>query len=270
MNKSDAELFQIVAKLIVQIAPELLSTLKTLIGLNQGIENKLKNIENKLDNLVIREIQSAFKVIEGIRAINSEGMKERHLTDAESNLLRNISLDPKLITGGYYNYFWSGQAYYGLSLIALLRNENEDAARFLLQTFVISPRMARTTYSPKIYQQQFEPYCAGYFEKYNFEIKKVPEYNKQRAALKSQKTKKEWIRYGGAAVGLVAGLLARNAQVAASGVRAGQNLDKEIADLEQQIKAIPSEESIKEVLEMGLDDVCRRKAGEILGGRSNG
>ena len=133
MNKSDAELFQIVAKLIVQIAPELLSTLKTLIGLNQGIENKLKNIENKLDNLVIREIQSAYKVIEGIRTINSEGMKERHLTDAESNLLRNISLDPSLITGGYYNYFWSGQAYYGLSLIALLRNENEDAARFLLR-----------------------------------------------------------------------------------------------------------------------------------------
>jgi hypothetical protein len=115
-NSDKLQTVELIAKLVVEISPELFSVLKEVVATNRQVESQLKVIDRKLDNLVLREIQSAFQIIDSLAYVESEAMKDRHLTEAERNLLKNISLDPTLTTAGKSNSYWSAQALYGLSL----------------------------------------------------------------------------------------------------------------------------------------------------------
>lgn len=259
----------IYAKLIVELGPELIGLLKEVIKANHTIESNLALLEKKVDQIIVREIQSSMQIIDALSTITSENMKERHLAEAERGLLKNISLDPTLMTAGQNNRFWSAQSYYGLSLIALLRNEGADAARFLLQTFVISPADARKKFATALYREKFQPLCKSIEEDYDAEIKKVPVYEARARQIKSNITKKRMQQAGYVAMGAAAAFFLRRVPGGNAGLggasRQIQIVNKEVEVLQRELNAVPTAHSILANRENRLDAKCREIAYEILG-----
>jgi hypothetical protein len=258
-----------IIELIVKISPELLSLLKDVIRSNQDIEEKLtaENLGKKLDDLIVREIQSAFLIIEGVNNINSEKMKERHLDEAERCLLKNISLDPTLVTAGKNNSHWSAQAYYGLSLIASFRKEELDASRFVLHSFVLCPSEARNRFAKPLYLNAFEPHCQDIFQSYESEIKRLPEYLAKANEIKWKlaKERMKWAGYfamGAAGFFMLSGP-ARNTSMMASS-QTVKAVGQQIGRLERELSLVPTEESLKKDLEAKLDTKCRELATNLL------
>lgn len=275
-NPDKPQTVELIANLVIEISPELFSLLKEIIATNRQIESQLRILDKKLDNLILREIQSAFQIIDSLAYVESESMKDRHLTEAERSLLKNISLDPTLTTAGKNNSYWSAQSLYGLSLIALLRKEDIDAARFLLQTFLVCPSEARKTLAKRLYIEKIEPQCQSIKQEYETKLRKIPEYNKESRRLKGEITK---IRIAQAAIGglgiaskaLQASAKSRNINIPDSILySAGQyvrNFNEEVDDLKRQLEEVPTERSLKSKYEDALDQKCKEIAKEMLGKR---
>lgn len=275
MNDSQETLAELqvldsILRLIIEISPELFGLLKEVINSNRRIESRLEILNRKLDNLVVREIQSGLQLIDGLVDIESERMKETHLREAESSLLKNIGLDPNLTTADKPNGYWSAQAYYGLSLIALLRGEEKDAGRFLMQTFIVCPSEARESFGKKLYSETFEPQCQDITEKYDREFQSLSRYLDQIKQIKWDITKKQMEKGGLALMGVVTFFINSPARTAGlvSSHQGVSNVDRQIQQLKTQLSQIPTEETLKSKLEEELDSRCREVARKLLGSKT--
>jgi tetratricopeptide (TPR) repeat protein len=260
-----------IIELVVEISPQLFALVKEVIKSNQEIEkSQLQNISKKLDDLVIRDIQSAFLIIEGINNVDSKKMKMRHLDEAERSLLKNISLDPTLVTAGKNNSYWNAQAYYGLSLIATLRNEKSDAGRFLLQAFSLCPSEARNRFAKPLYLTAFEPHCRTIMEWYQSELKRIPDYLARASEIK-WKINKERMKLagiwalGGAGFLMMSGVN-RNMALA-SAAQQSKAIEREMASLQSALRSVPTEATLKTALEAKLDAKCRELVTGLLSQR---
>ncbi len=244
---------------VVKIAPELLSTLKEVISSNRDIESRLLALDMKLDQLIVREINGALQLIDSIATVASANMKERHLLEAESNLLKNIGLDPALSTAGLPNAIWIGRAFFGLSNIALLRSENKDASRFMLKLFAISPRDARRNLAKGIFSRLIEPNCKDVAAEYERKKKLLPQYESQANKLRSQMF---WKR-GMGGLGVAAVLFLPQTNYAAIGGTFSA-YKREIAQIQAKLAAVPTAESMQLEMETALDGVCSAFANRLL------
>ncbi len=69
-------------------------------------KDRLAALEVKVDQLFLREIQSAFAIIDSIATLESAAMRDRHLYQAEGMLLKNIGLDKQMEFSGEPGSFW--------------------------------------------------------------------------------------------------------------------------------------------------------------------
>jgi hypothetical protein len=275
-NLDNSQTVELVANLVIKLSPELFSLLKEIIATNHKVESQLRIIDKKLDNLILREIQSAFQIIDSLACVESESMKDRHLIEAERSLLKNISLDLTLTTAGKNNSYWSAQSLYGLSLIALLRKENLDATRFLLQTFLVCPSEARKTLAKKLYIEKIEPQCESLKKEYETELRKIPDYNKESRRLRGEimKNRIAQVAMGGlviASKALQTSVKSRNIVIPDSvfqpAVQHIKTANGEVDDMKRELEDIPTEKLLKSKYEKALDEKCKEIAKEILGKR---
>ena len=76
----------------IKYGPSMFSVVKPLIFKDE----RLAILSGQVDQLLIRELCAAFRIIDGLHTTESEGMKARHLDQAERQLLNGIALDPTL------------------------------------------------------------------------------------------------------------------------------------------------------------------------------
>src|SRR5947208_585729 len=108
-----------VAKFLLSYGPKIYTLLR-------NEKSRLLAIEAKIDQLIIREIQSSFQIVDSLSTVASDAMRDRHLTQAEANLLKNIALDPNAMISGRASAYWVAKCYFGLCLVATLRKETAD------------------------------------------------------------------------------------------------------------------------------------------------
>jgi hypothetical protein len=258
-----------IIELVIKLGPDFFSLLRETINSNQKIEVELQmeKIGKKLDDLIVREIQSALRIIESIKNINSESMKERHLIEAERSLLKNISLDPSLATAGRNNSYWSAQAYYGLSLIAAMRKEELDASRFLLQTFVVCPSEARECFAKPFYLSVIEPECREILQTYQFRLNDLPRYLEDARKIKWSLAKAHAKQVAGMAFGAASLYFISGPQrymAVGNSRKMMESAGKEIENLNRELSFVPTEESIKRDRDAQLDNKCREMATNLL------
>jgi hypothetical protein len=132
-------------------------------------------LSKKIDQIILRDIYSAFGAIKDATSTLNEETKQIRLKFAEESLLRNTGLDPSIETGGYSNSHWMAQSHHGLMQICSLRRDSKIAVKHLLNTYICDPRDARKTLSPEIFVKVFQPMCK---EIYKWEEEQITEINK--------------------------------------------------------------------------------------------
>lgn len=132
------------------------------------IDNNLNILNAKSDQVITKEIKSAFDAINDALYSNNNLSRENRLKFAEVFLLKNTRLNPTLETEGRGNNIWIAFSNFGLSYICFLRNDQRLAARHLLKVFVDAPRMARKELAKDIFESIFEPNCRDI----NFDIER--------------------------------------------------------------------------------------------------
>jgi hypothetical protein len=261
-------MFEAIVAVTTEVAPHLFALLKDVVQSNHQIEAKLATLDKKLDAILLRELTSALQMIDGLAAIASERMKAKHLDDAESNLLKSITLDPSATIAGHKSSYWSAQSYYGLACIALLRGERHDGARFLLQTFLVCPKEARERLAPELYRKAMEPDCREIVAGYNEQLKRVPQYEEQIRQLTWQLRKKQFKLAGIMGVGIAMTLLASNPGQRMSASRASviakAEIDREIAAIKRTLDSIPTRSGLAAAFEHQLDEKCKEIAQRLL------
>ena len=125
------------------------------------ILGRLNTIQSTLDQLILREIKSAYEAISDALVTNNEQTKNVRLNYAEESLLKNTSLDPALKTGEFYNAYLMALAHYGLAFVCVLRKDNQIAAKHLLRTYKFDPNISRTKLTPILFEEIFKPKCSN-------------------------------------------------------------------------------------------------------------
>lgn len=144
-----------------------------------SIDNDLNMLHAKSDQIIIREIKSAFDAINDALNSNNKLTRETRLKFAEEFLLKNTRLNPALETEGRGNHIWIALSNFGLAYICYLRYDQRLAARHLLKVFVDAPRMARKELAKDVFESIFEPNCRDI----NFEIERNKHIENKRKQL---------------------------------------------------------------------------------------
>jgi len=132
-------------------------------GISQ-INSKLDALNEKIDQMITRELKSAFDAIDDALESSNKETKEIRLRYAEEHLLKNTRINPSLSSEGRENYKWIALANFGLAYICIMRHDHKIAARHFLRTFLYDPHIARTELLPDIYTAVFEPKCSEIFQ----------------------------------------------------------------------------------------------------------
>jgi hypothetical protein len=225
-------------------------------------KDRLAAIEAKIDQITIREIQSSFQIIDGLAAVSSEAMRDRHLTQAESNLLKNIGLDPDEKLGGRPGSYWAAKCYFGLSCVAVMRGERTDAARCLLEAFARDPSQAREL-ATDFFNEIMLAYCDDIIKTKEADLARLPGYNARRSSLYSQAiwSQVKWGAAGGA-VSLASMFFGSGRPTQGTSLYGrGQN---EALWLRREAESLPTEQSILEAANQSLDTRCREIAASLL------
>lgn len=269
-NEIALQLINLAGKVVVELGPHLLSALQEIIKTNNQIENSLSNLNKKADQLIVREIQSSLQLINGLTTVDSARMREKYLDTAEENLLKNIALDESLIVGGETGAYWSGQAFFGLSFVATLRNENIDATRYLLKCFIKCPNKARTTWATEFYQKHFEPHCQDIFKNYKSEVGNMDWYDKKRNEVNWEIRINRLKQVGIGTITLADKFFNKYHRPYSVSMSQRQitDINQEIRSLEAQYKGIPTKESLEKELNERLDAKCREMAENLLNNKS--
>ncbi len=144
-------------KLILEVAIPLVEELVKRIAESQS---QLQEVLKKVDQLILREINSAFDALRDATLTDSAETKERRLNFAEDQLLRCTGLELNSKIGDHSSAYWVGLSHFGLFTISRLRGDDMLAARHVLKTFVSDPQTARTRYFPEVYASVFQPECS--------------------------------------------------------------------------------------------------------------
>lgn len=268
ISRRDMENFDAFLQVVLEIAPKLIDVLKEVVASNRALETKLAVLEKKLDQSIVREIHGAFNIIDAITTVASVGMKERHLLQAEANLLNNLSLDPTLKTMGEPNFYWMGRSYFGLSQIALIRDENLDASRLLLHVFRVSPRDARKNLASDLFARTVEPGCSDLRAEYERKLGLLPKWQSEANALNKSIGGKRLEMAGAVALGAGWALLANGSQrsmAVAKTTNEVSKLQNQISEIQKEIAGIPTKESLLAEMEEAIDLRCQEYAERLLG-----
>jgi hypothetical protein len=256
----------VVAHYLITYGPKIYALLQNEKGRLVAIEEKLVAIESKIDHLIVRDIVSSFQILDALACIDSEGARDRHLTQAEANLLKNIGLDPGIKVCGRGSAYWVAKCYFGLSLIATLRQETTDAARYLLKTFVVDPRQAREEFAADFYTEMMMPHCHDIITEKEARIALLPSQNARRAVLSKELFWSRMKQGGLFAVGigmhLLGGRLADAGRPAVGGSL--YNASGDIQRIEKLIEEIPTEKSVLDSINILFDKRCQDISTKIL------
>ena len=221
------------------------------------ILGRLNTIQSTLDQLILREIKSAYEAISDALVTNNEQTKNVRLNYAEESLLKNTSLDPALKTGEFYNAYLMALAHYGLAFVCVLRKDNQIAAKHLLRTYKFDPNISRTKLTPILFEEIFKPKCSNVFEWYD---KRALEISRNDCSLRVMAGKAaavtSWV--GMVAVGFAVPA-ARGAAMQANNV-AGKLWNSSTPEHYR----IGDMEDLEKELELKLDDRCREIALDFL------
>lgn len=256
-----------IARFAMEFAPQLLEVLENLIRSQNQLLAKLEQLNQKLDQHFVREIHSAFQTISSIGRLSSEGLKERHLIVAEGNLLKYVALDPGQSTAGLSNESWMARGYFGLSSVASIRNETADASYFLLQAFAAGPRESRTNLAVEFYETFFLPHCADLLKKFNDDMAALPPSLQRAEELKGKIRWEQVGQVGFAALGIGMWVLSGGKvppQSSMHAARASSVRAPVLKELQDELAALPTEQSIRTEYELGIDIRCRTLAQELL------
>lgn len=119
------------------------------VMLNQrlsAIEKHLSELIKKQDQMITREIKSAFDAINDSLTTENERTREKRLDFAEDNLLKNTRLDIALETDDKPNGYWICLANFGLSFVCGIRNDAIIGIKHLIKSFEADAVLAREIY----------------------------------------------------------------------------------------------------------------------------
>jgi len=140
----------------------------------EEIEHKLEILIKKSEILIKKSDENIVKEIYGgINAINDSFISENHQTCenrlkyAEEMFLRNVNLNPELITADRPNNYWMCLCCYGLFYISFLKQDEKLMVKYFLKICELEPRMARKELLTKFYTKYIMPKCYDLYEWYN-------------------------------------------------------------------------------------------------------
>ncbi len=220
------------------------------------IIGRLNAIQSTLDQLILREIKSAYEAISDALVTTSEQTKNVRLNYAEESLLKNTNLDPTLKTGDFHNNYLMALANYGLAFVCMLRNDEQIAAKHLLRSYKFDPRTARTILTPSLYEDVFKPKCSDVFKWYTERTLEISQ-NECSFRVIGGKTMAVALWVGGVGYALAAkqGAAARAVHTEAAKIWDNSNpAHYRIGDMEDLVLE----------LEIKLDDRCREIALDFL------
>ncbi|MBL8167153.1 MAG: hypothetical protein JNJ50_03310 [Acidobacteria bacterium] len=117
MPESNQSLNPETIKLIVEVAAPVAEELVKCIIESQA---KVQILLQKFDQLVLREINSAFDSLRDAEITENPETKLRRLNYAEDQLLRCTGLELNSQIGGYSSAYWVALAHFGLVTISKL------------------------------------------------------------------------------------------------------------------------------------------------------
>ncbi|QUS60960.1 hypothetical protein [Synechocystis sp. PCC 7338] len=123
------------------------------------INSKLTLICEKIDQLVLADVYSAFSAIQDALTTDNEKTRNIRLIFAEEKLLKTTGLDINLVTGDYKNIFLISLSHYGLAFICSLRRDTITSARHALRAFLYDTRTTRNELTPELYLKLFKNQC---------------------------------------------------------------------------------------------------------------
>ena len=129
----------------------------------EKLQEELSKIQASIDQLIIKELVSAFDELSYAFITDNEETKRIRLNFAEENLLNNTGLNPLLSTGEIPNTRLMAMAHLGLSIISLLRDDNIMSTIHCLRAYEVAPNYARKNLLPEIYTDIFKPKCFDIF-----------------------------------------------------------------------------------------------------------
>ncbi|MBW4479966.1 MAG: hypothetical protein KME54_24785 [Tolypothrix brevis GSE-NOS-MK-07-07A] len=163
-------------KLILEVAVPIVEELVKRIADNQSL---IKNILEKVDQILLRDISSAFDALNDATLTNNEAAKERRLNYAEEQLLRctGLNANSKNNIGKYSPAYWVGLSHFGLFTVSKLRGDEILAVRHVLKTYVADPETARKNHFPEVYNKVFLPKCGDIKKWYDEKLAEIDKDN---------------------------------------------------------------------------------------------
>lgn len=220
------------------------------------IQTTLNDMMQRYDQLITREIKSAYEALSDAMTTNSEYTRKMRLDFAENNLLKNTNLDSSLCTGGLSNNYLMAISHYGLSFICKLRGDDVVAAKHLLRAFEMDPRKAREELLPELYEGFFKNKCEN-----------ANRWYKEQLAIIYEKdyTGKQLLDKTGAflegAGGVIGGILLKNHAVERTAVR---DAGKRWSSSTPEHYRLQAKIALDIEYERKIDEDCKRIATKLL------
>lgn len=248
-------------RVIVETAVPLIQELVKRIAESQS---QIQEVLKKVDQLILREINSAFDALRDATLTDNAETRERRLNFAEDQLLRCTGLELNTKIGGRPSAYWVGLSHFGLFTISKLRGDEMLAVRHVLKTFATDPETARASHFPEVYAKVFQPECT---EERNWYVQRFLEVERDDFKGRVFAAKALKVGKGIALAGFaIWAMTDRNTRVAAQ-VTANQQLQK----LDGEMKEITPEkyreimkEKVKAEFEEKLNQRCRSIAQSML------
>lgn len=176
MHNTNKSLDPDTIKLILEVAVPVVEELVRRVAENQSL---IKNILEKVDQILLRDISSAFDALSDATLTNNEAAKKRRLNYAEEQLLRctGLNANSKNNIGKYSPAYWVGLSHFGLFTVSKLRGDEILAVRHVLKTYVADPETARKNHFPEVYKKVFLPKCGDVKKWYDENLAEIDKDN---------------------------------------------------------------------------------------------
>lgn len=226
------------------------------IAKHDEVIESIRTVQSTLDQLILREIDSAFDAIGDALITQNEQTRVIRLNYAEENLLRNTSLDSSLTTGNYKNIYLITLAHYGLAFVCSLRGDRVIAAKHLIRCYKFDSHVSRTELTPMLFEKFFKPKCSDIFEWYQRRLEAISR-NPCAVRVMGGKAVAAAAFVGALAAGLAFGQLG----AAHAGRREAQQMWNNSTASRYQLK---DRDNAYTQLELKVDNRCREIALELL------
>jgi hypothetical protein len=225
----------------------------------KALNAKMSEIKSTIDDLVLREIKSAYDCIQDAIDTDNNKTREARFRAAEDNLLKNTRLSPERSTGRYSNTYLIALSHFGLAVICALRGDQKISARHILNLYTSEPRLARNKIAPDVYQELFLPKCSDLLRLHQ---QQIDELAHQTSTIKEfgQKAAAAGLIVGGFAVFLATKSHTALREAGKNGEKMWNSAKYDISYEERERRT----KKVKEELESALDKRCQELALELL------